>query len=42
MAAIAVFDLLFSEAVSFGAVVPNFFCFGSYGRSMIPYFTPLL
>lgn len=41
-AAIAVFDLLFSEAVSFGAVVPNFFCFGSYGRSMIPYFTPLL
>lgn len=41
-AAIAVFDLLFSEAVSFGAVVPNFFCFGSYGRSMTPYFTPLL
>ncbi len=41
-AAIAVFDLLFAETVSFGAVVPNFFCFGSYGRSMIPYFTPLL
>ncbi len=41
-AAIAVFDLLFNETVSFGAVVPNFFCFGSYGRNMIPYFTPLL
>ena len=41
-AAIAVFDLLFAETVSFGAVVPNFFCFGSYGRNMIPYFTPLL
>ena len=36
------FDLLFAETVSFGAVVPNFFCFGSYGRSMIPYFAPLL
>lgn len=41
-AAIAVFDLLFADTVSFGAVVPNFFCFGSYGRSMIPYFAPLL
>lgn len=41
-AAIAVFDLTFEETVSFGSVVPNFFCFGSYGRNMIPYFSELI
>ena len=40
--AIAVFDLSFFETVSFGSVVPNFFCFGSYCRNMIPYFAPLI
>lgn len=41
-ATLAVFDLLFAETVSFDAAVPNFFCFGSYGRNMIPYFSPLI
>lgn len=40
MLAVASFDLTFHHNVSFGGKVPNLFCFGSYGRNMIPYFTP--
>ena len=40
MLAVASFDLTFHHDVSFGGKVPNLFCFGSYGRNMIPYFTP--
>lgn len=42
MAAIAVFDLTFYEKVDFGINVPNLFCFGSYGKSMVPYFSQYL
>ena len=40
MLAVASFDLTFHHNVSFGGDVPNLFCFGSYGRNMIPYFAP--
>lgn len=40
--AIVVFDLLFYEDIAFGAQVPNFFCFGSYGNNMVPYFAPIV
>ncbi len=36
--AIAVFNLEFSQEVSFGCDTPDLFCLGSYGRNMVPYF----
>lgn len=41
-AALTVFDLLFTETVSLAVAVPICFCFGSYGRNMIPYFSSLI
>lgn len=40
--AVAVFDLLFYRDTAFTSSVPDFFCFGSYGRNMLPYFAPLI
>lgn len=36
--ALAVFDLQFLEDVHFMCDTPDLFCFGSYGRNMVPYF----
>lgn len=35
---VAVFDLQFATDVEFTCNTPDFFCFGSYGRNMVPYF----
>lgn len=36
--AVAVFDLQFTTDIEFFCDTPDFFCFGSYGRNMVPYF----
>lgn len=35
---VAVYDLRFKTALEFSCETPDFFCFGSYGRNMVPYF----
>lgn len=35
---VAVYDFEFSVPVEFSCDTPDFFCFGSYGRNMVPYF----
>lgn len=35
---VAIFDLQFNQEVSFVCQTPDLFCFGSYGRNMVPYF----
>ena len=34
----AIFDLQFNREVGFTCQTPDLFCFGSYGRNMVPYF----
>lgn len=35
---VAIFDLQFNREVGFTCQTPDLFCFGSYGRNMVPYF----
>ena len=38
MSQTAIFDLQFNREVGFTCQTPDLFCFGSYGRNMVPYF----
>lgn len=35
---VAVYDFIFKTPLEFSCETPDFFCFGSYGKNMVPYF----